>query len=226
MTQINHEKLDAVYERIRRDPNFDHLRQDAFRLIRGEGDNPRCMIIGEAPGAIEVTKGRPFVGPAGVMLRRLMALANLYATEKNIKLGKEDDPLPRITGVTFLPNCWLTNVVKYRPSLRNRTPSLKEIQDSRKHLRAEWVAIGKPDIIITVGSPALTAVTGRKQSILARAAKPITNMKSTRNPEAMVIWPMIHPSFALREERIRPAVERHWKMLGEWLANYPGHDSR
>jgi uracil-DNA glycosylase len=218
MTGVNHERLERVYESIRNDPNFVHFRRRGNPLVPGEGDNPIALIIGEAPGAIEVVKRRPFVGPSGYVLRQLMAHAGLHATGIG---GKSD-----WVATEWNPNCWLTNVVKYRPSLSNRTPTLEELMNARRALRQEWVAIGKPDIIITVGSPALTAVVGRKSSILKRAGQMWTNQDSTRDPEIMTFWPMIHPSFGLRNEHIRDTIESHWDRLRQWLANHPRFNSR
>lgn len=201
MTQINYEKLDRVYDAIKSDSNFDHLRIGKVPFVGGEGDTPIALIIGEAPGALECAKGRPFVGPAGIVLRQLMNVAGLHVTPKG-------------------SNAWITNVVKYRP-LRNRTPSIEEIRHSRPHLRREWVAIGKPNIVITVGSPALTAVTGRQQSIMAKAGQMWSHYDSERKPSTMVFWPMLHPAFGLRNEHVRPIMEKHWLRLGEWLANHP-----
>lgn len=212
MTNVNRNRLDRAYERMRTDTAFEHLRTKGNPLIEGEGGNPIALIIGEAPGAIEVVKKRPFVGPAGYVLRQLMAHAGLHATGIG---GKSD-----WVATEWNPNCWLTNVVKWRPP-SNRTPTIEEIKAARPHLRAEWVAIGKPDIIITVGSPALTAVTGRQQSILARAGQMFSHFDSEREPQSIVFWPMIHPAFALRNEHIRPTVESHWDRLRVWLANHP-----
>lgn len=209
---IDHEKLDKVYEGYAADPAFEHLRTGKIPFIGGEGDRPIAMVIGEAPGAIECAKSRPFVGPAGIVLRQLMAVAGLKAAPAHVF---RDGP----------SNCWLTNVVKYRP-LRNRTPSIEEIRDSRPYLRAEWVAIGSPDIIITVGATALTAVTGRQQSIMAKAGQMWSHYDSEREPSTMVFWPMLHPAFGLRNEHVRPVMEQHWLRLGEWLANHSRLNSR
>lgn len=212
MTHVNRNRLDRAYERMRTDAAFEHLRTRGNPLIEGEGGNPIALIIGEAPGAIEVVKKRPFVGPAGIVLRQLMAHAGLYATGVG---GKSD-----WVATEWNPNCWVTNVVKWRPP-SNRTPTLEEIKAARPHLRHEWVAIGKPDIIITVGSPALTAVLGRKSSILKRAGQMFSHFDSEREPQSIVFWPMIHPSFGLRNEHIRDTIESHWIRLRGWLANHP-----
>lgn len=214
VTKINHDRLERVYARHEADPVFEHFRAGSNPFVGGEGGNPIAMIIGEALGRQEAAKRRPFVGPAGTVLRELMAAANLFAT-------------PSTCGPPYKPNCWLTNVVKWRP-LNNRTPTLLEVQDSRRHLRAEWVAIGKPDIIITIGSTPLTAVTGRKASILARAGQMFSNYNSERKPQSIVFWPMIHPAFALRNDNawMQPVIEEHWLKLAEWLNNHPKHGGR
>src|SRR5882762_2927236 len=55
-----------------------HFRELGPTLVPGEGDNPIAFIIGEAPGAQEVIKGRPFVGPSGRVQRQLMSFAGLH----------------------------------------------------------------------------------------------------------------------------------------------------
>src|SRR5688500_16998698 len=84
--------------------------------VAGEGDNPEAFIIGEAPGAQEEAQQRPFVGPAGVVMRDLMAIAGLYA-----HIPRDGKPKV-INNRHGLENCWLTNVVKFRPP-RNRKPT-------------------------------------------------------------------------------------------------------
>jgi uracil-DNA glycosylase len=212
MSQVNWETLEDLYEEIRRDVSFAHLRKGKNRLVPGEGDNPQVMLIGEAPGAQEAMKLRPFVGPSGVMLRRLMDLAGLWSTPK-WSHGHPD--FPETTGETS-PNCWLTNVVKYRPP-KNRTPLWTEIQDARPYLRREWEAIGCPSVIVAIGSAAFTAVVGRKRGILQRAGNPFSYSRGNKNPNTIVVWPMIHPGYGLRNEHIRPKMEEHWSTLGNWL---------
>ncbi|MFQ9805693.1 MAG: uracil-DNA glycosylase family protein [Christensenellales bacterium] len=53
-------------------------------LVFGEGpQNPKLMLIGEAPGEQESLQGRPFVGKAGKNLDHFLELAGL-AREKFI----------------------------------------------------------------------------------------------------------------------------------------------
>ena len=173
--------------------------------VPGEGDNPIAMIIGEAPGAQEEVKHRPFVGRAGLVLRQLMGIADLYAESE----GPSTDR-------TILANCWLTNVVKFRPP-RNRTPTYEEIAAFRHGLNMEWRAIGKPTLIIPVGGVALQAVLGKKASIIRHCGQRFgrTGTKGTH----VIIWPMMHPSWVLRtnSKRIQELVEKDWQRLGRWL---------
>lgn len=186
---VNRVALSILYDNMRSDMLFDHFRQIHGRLVEGEGpNNPDCMIIGEAPGGEELTAGRPFVGRAGRVLRQLMHFAGL-STESNT---------------------WLTNVVKYRPE-RNRTPYYVEIRNSMPYLRKEHRLIGKPQIIIPVGTPAWVAVTMGTSGGIMRVAGRMQMRKG------YYVWPMIHPSYALRNESMRPTVEHHWEKLGDWL---------
>lgn len=171
--------------------------------VPGEGGGDiKALIIGEAPGAQEELKGRPFVGPAGVVLRQLMASAGLYAA-------------PSARNRTF-PNCWLTNVVKYHPP-RNRKPTPIEIKLMRNGLRTEWAACGKPQLVIAVGGVALEAILGSRQSILRVAGK--CQLRTSREGIPMALWPMVHPSFGLRNPPVQPLLERDWERLAAWRAD-------
>lgn len=179
--------------------------------VSGEGDNPEAFIIGEAPGAQEEIQQRPFVGPAGVAMRDLMAIAGLYAEVTYV--GDNQN------GIAHVPNCWLTNVVKFRPP-KNRKPTPIEIQAARPWLLREWKAVGSPQLIIPVGGVALHAVLGKPQSILRSAGKLHTAV--SREGKTLFIWPMVHPSFGLRTPTIQPLLEQDWEKLGEWRGLWYG----
>lgn len=182
-----------------------HVLGDVY--VPGEGDNPRVMLIGEAPGAQEEIEGRPFVGPAGQILRQLMGFAELY-TEKQGPIGSR----------TAQPNCWLTNVVKFRPP-RNRNPFPSEIGACRWWLHHEWIAIDCPRIIVAVGGIALSAIRGRQQGILNQSGR-CYGFTSNHNGRQMWLWPMIHPSYGLRNKGtgIQELIEADWEKLATWLS--------
>jgi uracil-DNA glycosylase family 4 len=167
--------------------------------VPGEGPyRPTAFVIGEAPGAQEDVQRRPFVGAAGTALRALMSTAGLYSTPVD----------------SLLPNTWITNVIKFRPE-RNRTPIIPEIDSVRQLLFEEWIAVGKPQLIIPVGRTALYAVYGRQISI-TRVSGQLDERASVNTTSPLFIWPMIHPSFAIRNKQAQPLLERDWAKLGTW----------
>jgi uracil-DNA glycosylase len=169
------------------------------RYVGGTGPehnaNIQAMIIGEAPGGQEAIAGRPFVGPTGAVLEQLCAVG----------------------GLTW-ESMWLTNVVTFYPPWREngRKPTDEEVAVFKIWLRREWVTVGRPTLVIPLGGTALYAVTGER-SILKHAG---TLMERTsRGGHQMSIWPMVHPSFGLRNPEARPLIESHWQKLEGWLAS-------
>src|SRR5438105_12066251 len=53
-------------------------------------ERARVLVVGESPGPQDVATGEPFTGPAGDLLKRILASIGLRYTD-----------------------CWLTNVVKF-----------------------------------------------------------------------------------------------------------------
>jgi uracil-DNA glycosylase family 4 len=182
--------LADVYEAYRSDSGFDHLRTDGIVLVPGEGSSaPKVMIVGEAPGAMENTLRRPFVGASGAVLRSLITDV--------AKLRPED--------------YFITNVVKYRPP-GNRTPTGTEIQRSLAYLRQEWGAVGGPPVLIAVGAVAKVALCHDVPGgILSNSGK---SFAAPAGPGRR--WIMTHPAYALRNEVYRPTMEEHWERFGSW----------
>ena len=59
------------------------------KLVFGDGcQNPRLMMIGEAPGGDEEKQGRPFVGKAGKNLSAFLETIGLNREEIYIQCGK------------------------------------------------------------------------------------------------------------------------------------------
>jgi DNA polymerase len=186
------ETLAEVYDAYRADSRFDHLRQDGIVLVPGMGaSRPRIFIVGEAPGAVENTTKSPFQGASGRVLRSLL---------RDVAEMSQDD-------------LFITNTVKYRPP-GNRTPTWEEVEASLPYLRREYAAIGYPPVIIAVGGVAWGAFrpdTHRRAGILGVAGTPV----QLRAGKAL--WPMVHPSYALRNVKYQPTMEEHWKRFGDWF---------
>ena len=183
--------LADIYDAYRADRRFDHLRTDGIVLVPGEGSSrPKVLIVGEAPGAMENTYKRPFVGASGLVLRSLI---NDVAGLRSI-------------------DYFITNVVKYRPP-GNRTPEWQEVDASLPYLRQEYAALGSPKVMVAVGSVALEALrpAGSSGGILSVAGEPYTLANGC------ALWPMIHPAYGLRNAKVRPLMEEHWEKFGIWF---------
>jgi uracil-DNA glycosylase family 4 len=94
------------------------------------------LVVGEGPGAEEDATGRPFVGPAGQLLDRML---------KAIQLERGS-------------NCFIANVVKCRPPA-NRDPLPAESAACLPYLRAQ-IAVLRPKAILAVGRVAAQTLTG------------------------------------------------------------------
>lgn len=195
--------LEDIYEGVREDSHWDHLRQPGIVLVpgRGQTDNPLAMLVGEAPGATENTKRRVFCGPSGRVLKGLMELAGLRA---------EDVPA---TGVELqspaIANAFITNVVKYRPP-GNRTPQPNEIARGAETLRLEWLALGRPKAIVAVGAVARAAL-GRSPGLKPGDWVALPDGRT-------FLYVQYHPAWGLRQgPRGQALMERQWEEMGEWL---------
>lgn len=96
--------------------------------VFGEG-NPavRVMFVGEAPGAVEDQTGRPFVGPAGQLLERII--------ENAMGLRRSD--------------VFIGNINKCRPP-GNRDPEPDEVAACLPYLKRQ-VELIQPEAIVALG---------------------------------------------------------------------------
>ena len=110
-------------------------------VVPGEGDlHARLMLIGEGPGEQEDLQGRPFVGPAGQLLERMLAA---------IGLAREQ--------------VYIANAVKCRPP-HNRVPEPDERAACMDYLRQQ-VALVRPKVIVCLGSTPTRALMGEDMRI-------------------------------------------------------------
>jgi uracil-DNA glycosylase len=134
------------------------------------------MLVGEQPGNDEDLQGRPFVGPAGQLLRAVLAEANI--------------PDSRV---------YITNAVKHfsfqmRGKRRlHKTPLQRHIAACHDWLERE-IASQRPAVIVTLGATALRAVLGQAMSInIARtrelARRDGTPVVATYHPSALLRAP-------------------------------------
>src|SRR5438046_3407309 len=109
--------------------------------VPGEGaPEARLVAVGEGPGRVEDETGRPFVGPAGELLTKI--------------LGAIDLPRERV---------FICNVVKCRPP-ENRLPQFDEIAACVPYLFRQ-IEIVKPKVILAMGGTAAQTLLNTKQSL-------------------------------------------------------------
>ena len=100
-------------------------------VVPGEGNlMNRIMFVGEGPGEVEDEMGRPFVGPAGQLLTRILEAAGF----------KRED-------------VYITNIVKCRPP-GNRAPEIEEVLCCQGWLEAQ-IALLRPRVIVALGNTPL-----------------------------------------------------------------------
>ncbi|MEC8251884.1 MAG: uracil-DNA glycosylase family protein [Planctomycetota bacterium] len=124
------------------------LHTDRRMTVFGEGSaTARVMFVGEAPGAKEDQSGRPFVGPAGQLLDRI------------------------IQGAMGLrrPDVFIANINKCRPP-NNRAPDADEVAACLPYLKQQ-VAIVKPEVIVCLGRTAAQNLLGSTESTTAMRRK-------------------------------------------------------
>jgi DNA polymerase len=114
------------------------LSKGRTKFVYGEGNpDATCMVIGEAPGSQENIQGRPFVGPAGELLDKMLLA---------IKIKRED--------------VFIANIVKCRPP-NNRDPEQSERLACLPYLE-EQIEIIKPKIFLFLGLVAAQTLLGNK----------------------------------------------------------------
>jgi len=109
-------------------------------FIFGEGSpGLRVAVVGESPGAPDAASGRPFMGPAGEMLVKILGSIGLKRTE-----------------------CYLTNTVKYISAGDELTPEILNFFVPFLHRE---LAVVRPEIIIAFGATPTKALLNTKKSI-------------------------------------------------------------
>ena len=153
------------------------LWRSGTQTVFGEGQaKAELMLVGEQPGDQEDLAGRPFVGPAGKLLDRVLEEAGI------------DREL-----------AYVTNVVKHfkwQPRGKRRIhqkPNAAEIAACRPWLDAE-LALIKPEVLVCLGATAAQALLGRQFRVSRDRGIPV------ESDLAPVVMATVHPSSILRSE--------------------------
>jgi uracil-DNA glycosylase len=151
------------------------LHRDATQVVFGEGPaQARWMFVGEQPGDHEDLQGRPFVGPAGRLLDRVLA-----------QIGIARDAV------------YLTNAVKhFKFELRGRrrihkTPAQQEAAACLDWLERE-VDLVAPQVIVALGATAARALLGRAVAVTQERGQWL------RRHDGRPVRVTLHPAALLR----------------------------
>ena len=143
----------------------------AFPIVAGKASDG-VMIIGQAPGAVELTTGLPFSGRAGAELRRWLADA-----------GIDEAHLPYRTAIT---KCFPG---KAASGAGDRRPSPPEVALCAPWLDAE-LALVRPRVVLLVGTLAIERFWGRV---------PLSDVVGRSRVDGdRILIPLPHPSGASR----------------------------
>jgi DNA polymerase len=159
-------------------------------VFREGGAKATLMLVGEQPGDAEDERGRPFVGPAGQLLRDVLA-----------EVGIEKHRL------------YVTNAVKHfkwRPQGKRRIhdkPNWSEIRACDHWLRLE-LRLVRPRLVVSLGATATQALLGRSARVTALRGK---ILDSPELDQPLVVT--IHPSAVLR------AGERRREMRAQLVSD-------
>jgi uracil-DNA glycosylase len=152
-----------------------HLWKDATQTVFGEGpQGAQVMLVGEQPGDKEDLAGKPFVGPAGLMLDRAIEEAGI--NRKKV---------------------YITNAVKHfkfvpRGKIRlHQKPNTAEIKACRQWYERE-LAVIKPDLVVAMGATAAQCVFGKITPINKNRGRLIDLDEGVKGLVT------VHPSYLLR----------------------------
>jgi uracil-DNA glycosylase family protein len=151
------------------------LWENATQTVFGEGSQrAKIMLVGEQPGDREDIIGRPFVGPAGLLLTRA--------------LTEVDVPREKV---------YVTNAVKhFKFELRGKRRLHKKPVDSEILACHDWlkreIELVAPHLLVALGATAARSLLGRATPIQANRGK----LREYALGISLLIT--VHPSFLLR----------------------------
>jgi uracil-DNA glycosylase family 4 len=145
-------------------------------------DKPELVVVGEAPGYQEGTRGEPFVGPSGQLLDKVLEHNGYHRRD-----------------VTY------TNVVLCRPP-GNATPDKKAIGACKERLLNDVRASNVSDVV-ALGATAASALVDDGRTITnLRVGPPKSPTHGLDGSNVRRVVPTWHPAYCLRNADAFPAL--------------------
>ena len=149
------------------------------------------MLVGEQPGDSEDRAGKPFVGPAGRVLDRALAEAEIRRSE------------------VFVTNAVKHFKYEWRGKRRlHKRPDAGEIEACRWWLEIER-ALVRPRVIVALGATAARGVLGR--SVTIARVRDLT----AALPDGTQVRVTIHPSLLLRLRSEAEKIAEYHRFVGD-----------
>jgi uracil-DNA glycosylase len=168
------------------------LWKNATQTVFGEGpQHAQVVLVGEQPGDKEDLAGKPFVGPAGLMLDRALKEAGI--DRKKV---------------------YVTNAVKHfkfvpRGKIRlHQKPTTPEIKACRQWYERELASI-RPALVVAMGATAAQSVFGRMTPINKTRGRLIDLEDGI---QALVT---VHPSYLLRQPDAEAKAREYARFVGD-----------
>ena len=166
------------------------LHKGRTNAVPGEGSRAaELMFVGEGPGRDEDAQGRPFVGRAGQLLRRIIAAMKFDEAE-----------------------VYITNVVKCRPP-ENRVPHRDEIETCAPTYLVRQIELIKPKVIVALGrTPTDYFVPSRPGTGMSALRGKFSDYRG------IPVMPTFHPSYLVRNEGNRELRRKVWEDVQKVMA--------
>jgi DNA polymerase len=153
------------------------LKRTAKSTVFADGNpDAELMLIGEAPGAEEDRLGKPFVGPSGHLLDKMMAA---------IGLSRES-------------GYYISNILPWRPP-GNRKPTPIETAICLPFIKRH-IEIKKPRILVLLGATPVSALLARTEGITRLRGGWQTLQIGLQEFDVL---PTYHPAYLLRQPRFK-----------------------
>jgi DNA polymerase len=167
------------------------LKETALSLCFADGSaSAGLMLIGEAPGAEEDRQGKPFVGPSGQLLDRMLAAIGLDRSR-----------------------VWITNTIFWRPP-GNRSPTSAEIALCLPFLERQ-IELLRPRVVVSLGGAAAHTLLGLQEGVGKLRGRRFSWPLADGSSVPVVVT--FHPAYLLRSPAQKRLAWRDLLMIRRLL---------